>query len=93
MVNILHCDDVAGIGWATTVVVFFVNCYYNVILTWSFYYMFASFTTKLPWETCDNSWNTENCSTFAHVVNQTANSTGTNATTAKLIDSTTEFWE
>ncbi|KAK2165877.1 hypothetical protein NP493_1343g00036 [Ridgeia piscesae] len=84
----MHCCDVAGIGWATTVVVFLINCYYNVILTWSFYYMFASFTTKLPWETCDNYWNTENCSTFAHV-NETVNS----SSMATKIDSTTEFWE
>ena len=79
-----------GIGWATTVVVFFLNCYYNVILTWSFYYMFASFTTKLPWESCTNSWNTENCSTFSTVNETLINSTVNNS---HLIDSTTEYWE
>ena len=56
--------SILGIGWATTVTVFFQNCYYNVILAWAFYYMFASFTSELPWETCDNYWNTDQCATF-----------------------------
>ena len=59
-----HILTVAGIGLATTVIVFFLNCYYNVILAWAFYYMFASFTDELPWESCDNYWNTESCTTF-----------------------------
>lgn len=33
--------------------------YYNMILAWSFYYMFASFTSRLPWTDCDNKWNTK----------------------------------
>lgn len=76
-----------GIGWATTVTIFFVNCYYNIILTWAFYYMFASMTDTLPWESCDNYWNTENCSLFETPENTTAESG------VKYIDSTTEFWE
>ena len=42
---------------------FLVNCDYNVLLTWSFYYLFSSFTSVLPWSKCDNDWNTEDCST------------------------------
>ena len=86
----LHSYDgaCAGIGWATTVTVFFLNCYYNVILTWSFYYLFSSFTTRLPWDSCDNYWNTVNCSTFT-AANRAANSTNS----SRWIDSTTEFWE
>lgn len=38
-------DCIAGIGWATTVIVFLLNCYYNVILAWAFYYLFASFSS------------------------------------------------
>ncbi|KAI0226901.1 Sodium- and chloride-dependent taurine transporter [Lamellibrachia satsuma] len=79
------CPIFQGIGWATTVVIFYINCYYNVILAWSFYYMFASFTTKLPWEGCNNTWNTVNCSTFSEVASRANNS--------QLVDSTTEFWE
>jgi SNF family Na+-dependent transporter len=39
----------------------------------------------LPWDTCGNSWNTENCTNFE----------GSNATIVKegAIDSATEYWE
>merc|ERR1719239_1114984 len=40
-----------------------VSIYYNMIIAWSEYYLFASFTSKLPWSDCDNpEWNTANCS-------------------------------
>ncbi|CAG5115775.1 unnamed protein product [Candidula unifasciata] len=53
-----------GIGYATAVIVFLLNCEYNIILAWAFYYIFASFTSVLPWSHCHNEWNTENCTTF-----------------------------
>ncbi|KAF6036248.1 hypothetical protein EB796_005456 [Bugula neritina] len=50
-----------GIGFATTLIVFFLNVYYNVIMSWAFYYFFASFNSKVPWSSCGNSWNTFRC--------------------------------
>ncbi|KAK3787764.1 hypothetical protein RRG08_049710 [Elysia crispata] len=77
-----------GIGLASCIIVFFLNCYYNVILSWAFYYMFASFNTELPWEKCNHTWNTANCSTdFA----RDSNLTGRPETT--FLDPVTEFWE
>ena len=55
-----YYDD-AGIGYASAVIVFILNCEYNIILTWAYYYLFASFTSVLPWSNCDNEWNTETC--------------------------------
>ncbi|KAH3838903.1 hypothetical protein DPMN_112320 [Dreissena polymorpha] len=50
-----------GIGYASAVIVFILNCEYNIILTWAYYYLFASFTSVLPWSNCENEWNTETC--------------------------------
>ncbi|XP_033647228.1 sodium- and chloride-dependent GABA transporter 2-like [Asterias rubens] len=50
-----------GIGYATTVVCTFCNQYYIVILAWSLFYLFQSFTLELPWATCGNEWNTDQC--------------------------------
>ena len=37
-----------------------VACYYNMIIAWAFFYLFSSFTSSLPWETCDDpDYNTE----------------------------------
>ncbi|XP_021941759.1 sodium-dependent dopamine transporter [Zootermopsis nevadensis] len=43
---------------------FYVDFYYNVIIAWALRYFFASFTSLLPWTTCDNSWNTPLCRPF-----------------------------
>lgn len=77
-----------GIGIATTIIIFFLNCYYNIILTWAFYYVFASFTAVLPWSHCNNEWNTEACTTDFNRSN--FNTTLYNGT---LMDPVTEFWE
>ena len=50
-----------GIGFATTLIVFFLNVYYNVIMSWAFFYFFASFTDRVPWSHCDNDYNTPFC--------------------------------
>ena len=59
-----------GIGIATTFIVFYLNCYYNVIISWALYYVFSSFTWDLPWKSCDNEWNTANC--YIHEVFMTS---------------------
>ncbi|KAJ7380046.1 hypothetical protein OS493_010753 [Desmophyllum pertusum] len=50
-----------GIGYAGVMVMQYVNIYYTVILGWAFYFMFASFQSRLPWSHCGNEWNTPNC--------------------------------
>ncbi|XP_076446772.1 sodium- and chloride-dependent taurine transporter-like [Babylonia areolata] len=60
-----------GIGYATTIIVFLLNCEYNIILTWAFYYVFSSFNSVLPWSHCNNDWNTDNCTTFDRSANST----------------------
>ncbi|XP_061564178.1 sodium-dependent neutral amino acid transporter B(0)AT2-like [Cololabis saira] len=47
----------AGIGYSSCVVCFFVALYYNVILAWSLFYLGHSFQYPLPWEKCPNQGN------------------------------------
>jgi hypothetical protein len=30
--------------------------YYNMIIAYSLYFLIISFTSKLPWETCNPKW-------------------------------------
>ncbi|XP_078589306.1 sodium- and chloride-dependent GABA transporter 1-like [Branchiostoma floridae x Branchiostoma japonicum] len=57
------CPLLKGAGLATVMITFLFSTYYNVIITWALYYLFNSFQDPLPWARCDNSWNTENCTT------------------------------
>ncbi|KAM6970627.1 sodium- and chloride-dependent GABA transporter 1 [Aplochiton taeniatus] len=46
---------------ATVAISFIMSTYYNVIITWSLYYLFSSFQSPLPWQSCNNTWNIANC--------------------------------
>ena len=47
-----------GIGWGMFFISFISCIYYNMLIAYSFFYMFASFNSKVPWEDCKNDWNT-----------------------------------
>ncbi|XP_014260185.1 sodium- and chloride-dependent transporter XTRP3 [Cimex lectularius] len=49
--NTIH-PWLGGLGVASCTVTFFVALYYNVIITWCFYYLFNSFRSPLPWAEC-----------------------------------------
>ena len=53
-----------GMSIGQFLISFYVNISYNVIIMYTIYYFFASFTTKLPWIGCNNSWNSAFCSTL-----------------------------
>ena len=60
--DVARCfSSLLGIGYAVVLIAFYVDFYYNVIIAWALRYFFASFTSLLPWTTCDNSWNTPHC--------------------------------
>ncbi|XP_070554260.1 sodium- and chloride-dependent glycine transporter 1-like [Ptychodera flava] len=67
-----------GIGYAMVVITGLVCMYYNVIITWTIFYIFASLSAipGVPWTDCDNSWNTEYC------LHYTSDSAADNTTTA-----------
>lgn len=55
------CPVFSGVGYGICLVSTFVGMYYNTIIAWGVFYMFASFRSEVPWARCDNAWNTKNC--------------------------------
>ena len=48
-----------GLGVGMVIVSAMVAIYYNMIIGWALYYLFASFTSELPWEECDPDWGSD----------------------------------
>ncbi|XP_008305120.1 sodium- and chloride-dependent GABA transporter ine [Stegastes partitus] len=59
------CPLLKGVGVASVAISFIMCMYYNVVITWALYYLFSSFQAPLPWQNCNNTWNTPNCTTHA----------------------------
>ena len=45
-----------GVGWAMMLMSFIVCIYYNMIIAYILRYLFASFATTLPWQSCKPEW-------------------------------------
>jgi len=73
-----------GLGWGMVLISGIVCIYYNVIITWTLYYLFRSFSAVLPWSDCDNEWNTDNC--IFHVRDH--NGTDSNDTVTDMMTTT-----
>ncbi|XP_013392308.1 sodium-dependent serotonin transporter isoform X3 [Lingula anatina] len=58
------CPMFKGIGFGIIFIATWVSFYYNTIIAWAFYYLFSSMASEVPWATCGNPWNTDNCTTF-----------------------------
>ncbi|RZF34909.1 hypothetical protein LSTR_LSTR012906, partial [Laodelphax striatellus] len=55
------CPLFKGVGLCAVLVAFYVSFYYNVIISWSLYFLVASMTPDLPWLHCNHTWNTKLC--------------------------------
>ncbi|XP_032083036.1 sodium- and chloride-dependent neutral and basic amino acid transporter B(0+) [Thamnophis elegans] len=51
-----------GVGITMVVISTFVTIYYNVIIAYSLYYLFASFQRVVPWDNCNATWADHRCS-------------------------------
>ncbi|KAG8230316.1 hypothetical protein J437_LFUL000586 [Ladona fulva] len=50
------CPISKGVGCAMVTVSLIVCIYYNVIMSYTVYYMVASFASEVPWSKCDPEW-------------------------------------
>ncbi|XP_043270950.1 sodium- and chloride-dependent glycine transporter 1 isoform X2 [Venturia canescens] len=50
-----------GAGFAIVIVNIICTMYYNVIISYPIVFLSMSFRSKLPWEDCNNPWNTDQC--------------------------------
>jgi solute carrier family 6 noradrenalin transporter-like protein 2 len=54
------CPYMKGVGYCSILISWYVSFYYNVLIAWSVYFIYRSILSigqKMPWEDCDNSWN------------------------------------
>ncbi|KFW62671.1 Sodium- and chloride-dependent glycine transporter 2, partial [Pygoscelis adeliae] len=51
----------ASCGIAMLIISVLIAIYYNIILCYTLFYLFASFVPVLPWASCNNPWNTPDC--------------------------------
>merc|ERR1711971_1433384 len=58
------CPLFQGIGYGMCGLSLYIGTYYNIILSWAFFYILSSFTSSLPWASCENPWNSEACRRF-----------------------------
>ncbi|VDM01566.1 unnamed protein product [Schistocephalus solidus] len=64
-----------GIGFGICIIASFTAWYYNTIISWALFYMFDSMRSQLPWDSCDNWWNTEHCITIYEQLVDNSNAT------------------
>ncbi|XP_075422755.1 sodium- and chloride-dependent glycine transporter 2 [Ascaphus truei] len=50
-----------GCGIAMLIISVLIAIYYNIIMCYTLFYLFASLTSVLPWASCTNPWNTPDC--------------------------------
>ncbi|CAH2066295.1 unnamed protein product, partial [Iphiclides podalirius] len=62
-----------GAGYAVVVLNIIAIIYFAAIMSYPLLYIFHSFTTPLPWQSCGNSWNTNRCTEINS--NSTVNAT------------------
>ncbi|NXR76074.1 S6A12 protein, partial [Pycnonotus jocosus] len=82
------CPLFEGIGYASQVIVGYLNVYYVIILSWALFYLFSSFTSVLPWASCNNPWNSDLCVDILNRSSLDNRTLPANATSSMI-----EFWE
>ncbi|CAG9535602.1 unnamed protein product [Cercopithifilaria johnstoni] len=55
------CPLFKGIGYCVIMIAFFTDFFYNVIIAWALHFFLKSFTTNLPWASCNHDYNSIIC--------------------------------
>uniref|UniRef100_W5N3N3 Solute carrier family 6 member 11a n=1 Tax=Lepisosteus oculatus TaxID=7918 RepID=W5N3N3_LEPOC len=76
-----------SIGCCTVVIMIYSSAVYIIIQAWTLFYLFSSFSSELPWDSCRNTWNTDACVEFDKQ-NLTFNGTEAERATSAVM----EFW-
>lgn len=58
------CPMAKGVGYAMCVLNFLTGLYYNTVISWAVFFFVESFTSVLPWTSCNNLWNSDDCRTI-----------------------------
>ena len=59
--HLIRSSSLAGLGICMVIVSMFCCIYYNVIIMWTLYYLFNSFSKVVPWAECGD-WSSDSCS-------------------------------
>ncbi|KAL4001835.1 Sodium:neurotransmitter symporter family protein [Acanthocheilonema viteae] len=55
------CPLFKGIGYCVIMIAFYTDFFYNVIIAWALHFFLKSFTTNLPWASCEHEYNSIIC--------------------------------
>ncbi|XP_044727458.1 sodium- and chloride-dependent glycine transporter 1-like isoform X2 [Chrysoperla carnea] len=55
------CPLLKGCGYATVIVNIITTLYFNVIVSLPFVFLYNCLQANLPWDDCNNPWNTDKC--------------------------------
>ncbi|KAK4288951.1 hypothetical protein Pmani_038053 [Petrolisthes manimaculis] len=59
-----------GTGYAMIIVSLIGSFYYTMVIAYPLIFIYNSMTSKLPWTSCDNPWNTEHCFSLSDATSQ-----------------------
>ncbi|VDP29095.1 unnamed protein product [Schistosoma curassoni] len=57
------CPLFSGIGFGICIIASYTAWYYNTIIAWALFYMIDAMKPHIPWDGCNNWWNTNSCVT------------------------------
>ena len=58
----------AGIGYGGQLITLYTCTTYIMILSWALLYLMLSFSSQLPWASCNNYWNTGKTQRLFHLL-------------------------